>query len=210
MGSTRKKNAGRKRTLKYGGRRNYKKGSFKNRVKMTIRNGGGKYDFKESDTEEKTKDKLERMYEKLQNESSKKKDLMLASWGNYISKLDEPKKHKMLELEKSVKAKYPHSTGRSPTRPAAAAASSASLDEDDEDKLYREMNKLVLHKSKQTNEKYDSLFKEITGKRPSSRAHISDAVLQEELDAIMNGTSSKKLTRAEEDELSKGLADLDL
>lgn len=221
MGSTRKKNAGRKRTLKYGRRRNYKKGSFKNRVKMTIRNGGGmkggmfsrfkdKNNFKNSDTEEKTIVKLERMYEKLQNESSKNKHLMLASWKEYISKLDEPKKSEMIRHEESVKAKYPHSTGRSPTRPAAAAASSASLDEDDEDELYRRMSNVVLERSKQTKEKYDSLFKEITGKPPSSRAPTSDAVLQRELDAIVNGTSSRKLTRAQEKELSEGLAALDL
>jgi hypothetical protein len=190
MGSTRKKNGGKKKTLKYGGRRNnYKKGSFKNRRKMTIRNGGGRYNFKDTDTKEKTKVKLERMYEKIQNESSKNKDQMLASWRDYISRLVEPKKSEMLQLEESVKAKYPHSTGRSHIRPAASASASAARAPENEDDLYRELNQLVLTESKKTREEYNKQlrqFRQITGKDPSSD-EMSDADLQAALADAVSG-----------------------
>ncbi len=215
MGSTRKKNGGKKNTLKYGGgRNNYKKGSFKNRRKMTIRNGGGKYDFKDTDTEEKTKVKLERMYEKLQNESSKKKDQMLESWTDYISRLVEPKKSEMIQLEKYVKAKYPHSTGRkspSPSRGSAAAASassSAARALEDEDDLYRQLSDMRIKpaQSKQTRKEFNDLYRQITGEESSSDK-MSDADFKRELDRILSGSRSpsKKFTPEQEKELDAEL-----
>lgn len=118
MGSTRKKNAGRKRTLKYGGRRNYKKGSFKNRVKMTIRNGGGmkggmlyrlnpKNNFKDDDTDDQIKEKLTRMftYKIGEKERSSIRDHMIVSWVKYITNLertDQPKFEKMTNLHRNI------------------------------------------------------------------------------------------------------------
>jgi hypothetical protein len=228
MVSTRKKNGGKKKTLKYGGgRNNYKKGSFKNRRKMTIRNGeglkGGMYrlrdenNFKKTDSEDTIRDKLTRMYTRKPGRPSDVRDYMEADWERYLSSISKADRTKMEALARTVEetvkpANLPaSSTGRknpSPSRGSAVAASSASLD--DEDKLYHEMSKLALTKSKQSKNKYDSIIKEITGKSPSIESS-SHADFQEELDAIMNGTtSSRKLTRAQEKELSKGLAELGL
>lgn len=117
MGPTRKKNAGRKRTLKYGRRRNYKKGSFKNRVKMTIRNGGGmkggmyhfrdENNFKNSDTDDQIEAKLTRMFTyKIGDPSFKpKRDHMIKSWANYITKIkttDIPRWEKMKDLHDKI------------------------------------------------------------------------------------------------------------
>jgi hypothetical protein len=206
MGSTRKKNGGKKKTLKYGGgRNNYKKGSFKNRRKMTIRNGeglkGGMYrfkdenNFKKTDSEDTIRYKLTRMYTRKIGEPSKLRDYMEESWKKYLSSISPEKRKEMEALAHTVtSAVAAPSTGRkspSPSRGSAVAASSASLD--DEDKLYHEMSRLALTKSKKTREEYKKLFRQITGKDPSSD-EMSDADLQYELDRIKSGRRSPGFT----------------
>jgi len=215
MVSTRKKNGGKKKTLKYGGgRNNYKKGSFKNRRKMTIRNGGGlkggmyrfkdENNFKKTDSEDTIRDKLTRMYTRKIGRQSDLRDYMEASWERYLLSISKADRTKMEELARNVaetvKSTLPaSSTARkspSPSRgSAAAAASSGSLDDDDddEDALYRRMNQLVLTRSKKTiDEEYKKQlrqFRQITGKDPSSD-EMSDADLQAALADAVSGRRS--------------------
>ena len=113
MGSTRKKIGGKKKTLKYGGgRNNYKKGSFKNRRKMTIRNGeglkGGMYrfkdenNFKKTDSEDTIRYKLTRMYTRKIGEPSKLRDYMEESWKKYLSSISPEKRKEMEALAHTV------------------------------------------------------------------------------------------------------------
>ena len=241
MGSTRKKNGGKKKTLKYGGRRNnYKKGSFKNRRKMTIRNGeglkGGMYrfkdenNFKKTDSEDTIRDKLTRMYTRKIGRQSDLRDYMEASWERYLLSISKADRTKMEELARNVaetvKSTLPaSSTARkspSPSRgSAAAAASSGSLDDDDdddEDALYRRMNQLVLTRSKKTREEYKKQlrqFRQITGKDPSSDEEMSDADLHAALaDAVSGrrypGFTADKAAEAELARIAEDLKDEDL
>jgi hypothetical protein len=223
MGSTRKKNGGKKKTLKYGGgRNNYKKGSFKNRRKMTIRNGeglkGGMYRFKDennfktTDSTDTIRDKLTRMYTRKIGEPSKLRDYMKADWERYLSSISKADRTKMEALAETVtSAVAAPSTSRkspSPSRgSAAAASSSASAARALEDDLYRELSVMLIKpaQSKKTRKEYENLYRQITGEEPSSDK-MSDADLQDELDRITSGRRSpSKFTPEEEAELDKEL-----
>lgn len=220
MGSTRKKNGGKKNTLKYGGgRNNYKKGSFKNRRKMTIRNGewlkGGMFklkdenNFKKTDSEATIRDKLTRMYNRKIGEPSKLRDYMEESWKKYLSIISPEKRRQMEALAQTVKSTNlpASSTGRkspSPSRGSAAAAPAL----EDEDDLYRQLSDMRIKpaQSKQTREEFNDLYRQITGEEPSSDK-MSDADFKRELDRILSGRSSpsKKFTPEQEKELDAEL-----
>ena len=222
MGSTRKKNGGKKKTLKYGGgRNNYKKGSFKNRRKMTIRNGeglkGGMYrfkdenNFKKTDSEDTIRYKLTRMYTRKIGEPSKLRDYMEESWKKYLSSISPEKRKEMEALAETVtSAVAAPSTARkspSPSRGSAAAASSsasAARALEDEDDLYREFSGMLIKpaQSKKTKKEFKDLYRQITGQEPSSDK-MSEADFQRELDRITSGSRSpsKKFTHEEEAEL---------
>jgi len=213
MGSTRKKNAGRKRTLKYGRRRNYKKGSFKNRVKMTIRNGGGmkggmfyrinpENNFKNSDTDDQIKEKLTRMFTYKIGEPSSKRDHMIESWANYITKLkttDKPKWEKMTKLHSEIQmkqvqihadsAKSYSRRSPSPRKGEAGEARPAEVvDEFDPDEYLQQLQDDVTA---------EGLTRELSGMviKPQGKSKSGsdyqkkideDAQLQAELDRILN------------------------
>jgi hypothetical protein len=101
MGYTRRKTVSKKTTSNYGRRRNYKKGSLKNRRKMTIKNGGGlardicnvaskviipkcfsRFNFYQTDSVAKTKSKLERMNNP--ETPDKFRRYMERSWEDYV------------------------------------------------------------------------------------------------------------------------------
>jgi hypothetical protein len=101
MGYTRRKMGSKKTTSIYSRRRNYKKGSLKNRRKMTIKNGGGmardicnvasnlilpkcfsRFNFLQTDSVEKTKSKLERMNNA--ETPPRFRRYMERNWENYV------------------------------------------------------------------------------------------------------------------------------
>lgn len=101
MGYTRRKMGSKKTTSIYSRRRNYKKGSLKNRRKMTIKNGGGmardicnvasnlilpkcfsRFNFLQTDSVAKTKSKLERMNNA--ETPPRFRRYMERNWENYV------------------------------------------------------------------------------------------------------------------------------